>query len=82
MIECRGLEPLHPSWSFEVGNRYGELYYRLKIEDKILPLKMDYRTYGNHERSIKYPTYYWKNGTETIEECKNIYLYSICYTLH
>ena len=76
MIECRGLEPLHPSWSFEVGNRYGELYYRLKIEDKILPLKMDYRTYGNHERSIKYPTYYWKNDTETIEECKYIYLYS------
>ena len=37
---------------------------------------MDYRTYGNHERSIKYPTYYWKNGTETIEECKYIYLYS------
>jgi len=29
-----------------------------------------------HGRSVKSPTYYWENGTETLEMCKNIYLYS------
>jgi len=29
-----------------------------------------------HGRSVKSPTYYLENGTETLEMCKNIYLYS------
>ena len=29
-----------------------------------------------HGRSVKSPTYYWENGTETLEMCKDIYLYS------
>ena len=75
-IECSGLEPLRFLRSFEVEKGMGELYYQLRIDDKVLPLKTRYRIYKNHERSVKSPTYYWENGTETLEMCKNIYLYS------
>jgi len=29
-----------------------------------------------HGRSVEFPTYYWENGTEPLEMCKYIYLYS------
>lgn len=75
-IECSGLEPLRLLRSFEVEKGIGELYYQLRIGDKVLPLKTLYGIYKNHERSVKDSTYYWENGTETLEMCKNIYLYS------
>ena len=75
-IECTGLEPLEPLRSFEVKRGEGELYYRLKVDDQVLSLKASYFIHSNYERSLKTPTYYWKNHTETIEKYKNIYLYS------
>ena len=71
-IECTGLEPLEPSKSFEVEDGEGELYYRLKVDDQVLSLKTPYYINNNYERSLKTPTYYWKNNTETIERYKNI----------
>ena len=75
-IECTGLEPLEPLRSFEVKRGEGELYYRLKVDDQVLSLKASYFIHSNYERSLKTPTYYWKNNTETIERYKNIDLYS------
>ena len=75
-IECTGLKPLEPSKSFEVEDGEGELYYRLKVDDQVLSLKTPYYINNNYERSLKTPTYYWKNNTETIERYKNIDLYS------
>ena len=71
-IECSGLEPLRLLRSFEVEKGMGELYYQLRIGDKVLPLKTLYGIYKNHERSVKDPTYYWENGTEPLEMCKFI----------
>jgi len=67
-IECTGLEPLEPLRSFEVKRGEGELYYRLKVDDQVLSLKASYFIHNNYERSLKTPTYYWKNHTETIEK--------------